>query len=387
MTVAEQTQSAPADRGGRVKVLRSGADLVLEMAGSWRLESRLPGSADVTAALDADPKPSRVRFDATALADWDSSLLTFLLRVVDLCSERGIPVETRDLPAGLQRLVALSLAVPEMKDARSGSIRLSVLSRVGTRAIAAAGSLRSALSFLGEVTIGIGKALGGKARFRGADFAVLVQQAGADALPIVSLVSFLLGLILAFVGAIQLQQFGASIFVANLVGIAMVRDMGALMTGIVMTGRSGAAYAAQLGSMGVNEEIDALVTTGLSPIEFLVVPRVLALTLMMPLLTLYADLLGILGGAFVGLTMLGHTWTEYTLQTRQAVEVSHVLGGMFKGAVYGSLVGLTGCLQGMRAGRSAAGVGDATTSAVVTGIVAIIVACGLFAWAWYVLGI
>jgi phospholipid/cholesterol/gamma-HCH transport system permease protein len=237
------------------------------------------------------------------------------------------------------------------------------------------------------MVLAVGRALRGKARFRGTDLALLVQQSGFEALPIVTLVTFLLGLILAFVGAIQLQTFGATIYVADLVGVAMVRDMGALITGIIMAGRSGAAFAAQLGSMKVTQEIDALETMAISSIDFLVLPRVAALCMMMPFLTLYGDAMGILGGGFVGVTMLGLSPVEYLLQTADAVSLSHVLGGVFKGTVYGALIALAGCLRGMQSGKSSSAVGDAATSAVVTGIVAIIVACGLFAYVFYALGI
>ena len=201
-----------------------------------------------------------------------------------------------------------------------------------------------------------------------------------------TLVSFLLGVILAFVGAVQLEQFGATIYVANLVGVAMVRDMAALITGIAMAGRSGAAFAAQLGTMKVNQEIDALNTAGLSPLEFLVLPRLVALMVMMPALTLYAQLMGIVGGAAVGVTLLDISLTAYVQQTTSAVGIGDLLGGVFKGAVYGGLIALAGCLRGMQAAKSSAGVGDAATSAVVTGIVAIIAACGFFQFVFYLLG-
>jgi phospholipid/cholesterol/gamma-HCH transport system permease protein len=216
---------------------------------------------------------------------------------------------------------------------------------------------------------------------------VLVQQAGAEALGIVTLISFLIGLILAFVGAAQLEQFGAAIYVADLVGVAMVRDVGALMTAIVMAGRSGAAYAAELGSMKVTQEIDALTTMGISPLEFLVIPRILALALMMPLLTIYADFMGILGGAFVGISMLDLSFTTYIQQTAGALSLHDLVGGLFKAAVYGILVALAGCLRGMQSGTSSSAVGVATTSAVVTSIVLIISACGAFAVIFYALGI
>ncbi len=243
------------------------------------------------------------------------------------------------------------------------------------------------LGFLGEATLAFGRLVRGQARFRARDFWLLVQQAGADALPIVTLISFLVGTIFAFVGAVQLERFGATIYVADLVGIAIVREMGAVMTAIVMAGRTGAAYAAQLGTMKVTQEIDALTTMGFSALDFLVLPRMLALCLMMPLLCLYADALGVLGGSLIGIGMLHLPPATYFNQTFNAVALSDLGGGVLKASVYGVLVAIAGCLRGLQSGSSSSAVGDAATSAVVTGIVAIIVACGIFAVVFYILGI
>ena len=180
---------------------------------------------------------------------------------------------------------------------------------------------------------------------------------------------------------------GAQIYVADLVGIAMVREMGAMMAGIIMAGRTGAAYAAQLGTMKVTQEIDAFTTMGFSPLEFLVLPRMIALILMMPLLVLYADFVGILGGAAVGLGMLDLSWTTYFRQTAGAITLTDLFGGVFKGSVYGVLIAISGCLRGLQCGSSSSAVGDATTSAVVTGIVFIIATSGMFAVVFYALGI
>jgi phospholipid/cholesterol/gamma-HCH transport system permease protein len=203
----------------------------------------------------------------------------------------------------------------------------------------------------------------------------------------VGLISFLVGVILAFVSAVQLKQFGAQIYVANLVGVAMTREMGALMSAILMAGRTGAAFAAELGTMKVTQELDAFTTAGFAIPEFLVLPRVMALVLMMPLLCLYADLLGILGGAAIGVGVLDLSWTMYIGQTIHAIRLGDTIGGLFKSAVYGGLIAGAGCLRGLQAGSSATAVGKAATSAVVTSLVAIIVACGVFAVLFYVLGI
>jgi phospholipid/cholesterol/gamma-HCH transport system permease protein len=243
------------------------------------------------------------------------------------------------------------------------------------------------LAFIGEATIAFVRMLAGKAKFRPHDLFITIQESGAQALPIVSLISVLVGLILAFVGAIQLRMFGAQIYVADIVGIAMVRVMGAIMTGIIMAGRTGAAFAAQLGTMQTNEEIDALRTLGISPMEFLVLPRMLALMLMMPLLCVYADLMGIFGGFIVGVGMLDITPMQYYMQTKSAVSLTNLSIGLFHSAVFGVLVALSGCLRGMQCGRSASAVGEATTSAVVTAIVTIIIATAIITFACQVLGI
>ncbi|MGE0161373.1 MAG: MlaE family ABC transporter permease [Gemmatimonadales bacterium] len=363
--------------------------LVIRLAGSWHLESGFPPLDDVERELASGWKPNGVAFDAEDLGSWDSGVLAFLATTSKLARQRGIPVDRSGLPKGLARLLALAEAVPEKKDAHAEEDLDDpfFLQRIGARAIHTQMMFKSGLSFVGKLVQSFGRMLRGRARFRGSDLWLLVQQSGIEALPIVTLVTFLLGLILAFVGAIQLETFGATIYVADLVGVAMVRDMGALITGIIMAGRSGAAFAAQLGSMKVTQEIDALETMAIPTMDFLVLPRVIALLLMMPLLTLYGDAMGILGGGFVGVTMLGLTPISYLLETADAVSLTHAVGGVVKGTIYGVLIAITGCLQGVQSGKSSSAVGDAATKAVVTGIVSIITACGLFAFVFYALGI
>jgi phospholipid/cholesterol/gamma-HCH transport system permease protein len=319
----------------------------------------------------------RLAFDTTDLAGWDSGLVTFLLDLLGLAAQRQLVVDQDGLPSGLRRLLHLATAVPERQGARRETIREPFLDRIGKETLALIASVGDLLGFIGEAILALMKLLRGQARFRPVELLLLIQECGAQALPIVTLISFLVGAILAFIGAIQLAMFGAQIYVANLVGMAMTLEMGAMMTAIIMAGRTGAAFAAQLGTMTVNEEIDALTTLGLSPMEFLVVPRMLALVTMMPLLTLYADLMGILGGGLIGVTVLGISPVEYFQQTRAALTLSACAQGLIKGGVYGLLVALAGCLRGMQCGRSAAAVGQATTSAVVTSIVCIILASAL----------
>jgi phospholipid/cholesterol/gamma-HCH transport system permease protein len=233
------------------------------------------------------------------------------------------------------------------------------------------------VGFIGENARAFSRLMTGRARFRGSDFALLIQQCGAEALPIVTLVSLLVGLILAYMGAIQLAQFGAQIFVADLVALGMAREMGAMMTAVIMAGRTGASFAAELGTMTVNEEIDALKSTGISPAEFLILPRLLALSIMMPLLCLYSILLGIIGGAVVGVAVLDLGYIGYFDATRNALSLGDFGAGLLRSSVYGAIVAISGCLRGMQCGRSASAVGAATTSAVVTSIVWIVVAAGL----------
>lgn len=381
------TAPAPAAGGGEISLSRSNdGTLVMRLAGPWRLRGTSPSPSPAQGEMESPP-PRRVAFDTSQLTAWDSSLLTFLTTVTEWCAQRQIPTDRGGLPNGVQRLLALAEAVPERADTRQSTVEASWLARLGRAVLDARDPAQRMLEFIGQVTVAMGKLVRRRAQYRTSDLLLLIQQAGADALGIIALISFLVGTILAFVGAVQLEQFGASIYVADLVGIAMVRDMGAMMTAIVMAGRTGAAYAAQLGTMKVTQEIDALVTMGISPLEFLVLPRIIALCLMMPLLCLFADLIGILGGAAVGVGMMKLPLLVYYNQTAHAVHISDLVGGVFKASVYGILVAISGCVRGMECGSSSSAVGDAATSAVVTGIVFIITACGMFSVLFYVLGI
>jgi phospholipid/cholesterol/gamma-HCH transport system permease protein len=351
------------------------------------LRNGLASAAAVETELRRVPPPSRVAFDAQELGLWDSSLLAFLAGVSASCSERGVALDATALPTGLHNLLDLAVAVPERAGARKELGTPPYLERLGARALAVVAEGGETLSFLGSMTLASVQLVRRNARYRASDLWLLIQQCGGEALPIVTLISFLVGVILAFVGAVQLKQFGAQIYVANLVGVAMTREMGALMSAILMAGRTGASFAAELGTMKVTQELDAFTTAGFSIPEFLVLPRVMALVLMMPLLCLYADFVGILGGATIGVGMLDLSWTMYLGQTTHAVRLGDTVGGLFKSAVYGGLIAGAGCVRGLQAGSSASAVGRAATSAVVTSMVAIIVACGVFAFLFYVLGI
>jgi phospholipid/cholesterol/gamma-HCH transport system permease protein len=337
--------------------------------------------------LTAPPQLQRLSFESQDLSGWDSGLLTFLLNLAEQCRAHTIDIDYTGLPAGVQRLLRLATAVPERQGARKAAGRESILGRTGQRVATSFAGALAIVAFVGQALVAFSKLVRGTARFRRSDLLLVIQECGAQALPIISLISFLVGLILAFIGAVQLQQFGAQIYIADLVGLGMVRAMGAMMAAIIMAGRTGAAFAAQLGTMTVNEEIDALSTMGISPMEFLVLPRMLALMLMMPLLCLYANLLGILGGYVIGVSMLGLGSREYFNETQAALDLTDISVGLINAAVYGVLVALAGCLRGMQCGRSASAVGEAATSAVVTALVWIIVATALLTIMYDVLGV
>jgi len=360
-------------RGEMIMEQPSADTLKVILSGPWKLGGELPGADKVQQALAGRPGVRNLVFDTRELANWDSGLLTFLVNVHTFCSQQQIRLNSDGLPQGAQRLLELASAVPEKKDARTAEEKVSFLAYLGNETVNFFRSAGELLEFIGDAVIAVLRLVRGKAQYRRSDLGLIIQAAGAQALPIVSLICFLVGLILAFIGAIQLKLFGAQIYVADLVGIAMVRLMAAIMTGIVMAGRTGGAFAAQLGTMQVNQEIDALKTLGISPMEFLVLPRMLALALMMPLLCLYANLMGILGGMVVGVGMLGIGFIQYYNETAGAIGLWNLGIGLFSGFVFGVIVALAGCMRGMQCGRSASAVGDAATSAVVTAIVGIIV--------------
>jgi len=352
--------------------------LLVGLVGDWGAKSTKPGLGAVEKEL-AGGGVTVLAFDAANLGRWDSGLVAFVFKCLDLCTQKGVKVRMETLPEGLAKLIGLAVAVPEKKGAARSKVLPPFLQRVGTSGLATWEGGVDMLRFMGENVIAFFKMARGKAQFRWVDTFMVMQECGPQALGIVALINFLIGLILAFVGATQLAMFGASIYTADLVGIATVREMGCIMTGIILCGRTGAAFAAQLGTMKVNQEIEAFQTFGISPIEFLVLPRMLALILMMPLLCVFADVIAIGGGFLVSALMLDVSPQLYLNRTIEAINLSGFLLGIIKGAYFGVVIALTGCLRGMQCGTNAAAVGEATTSAVVTGITTIIASDGLFA--------
>jgi phospholipid/cholesterol/gamma-HCH transport system permease protein len=366
----------------------SSDEMTIRIGGVWRLRHGI--GRDVAVArreLSGNKELHKVTFDASGLKSWDSSLLTLVAGIEDVCREAHIEIDRSGLPEGARRLLELASGGPNSSAEVRAIRRQGVFERVGQRILDRVDALRGPLAFLGNVSRAFARMLIGRARYRGVDFMEATRACGIEALGIVALISFLSGVILAFMGAVQLRQFGAAIYVANLVAIAMVREMGPMMTAVIMAGRTGAAFAAQLGTMKVRQEVEALETMGISPIEFLVLPRLVPLVLMMPLLALYSDFIGVFGGAAIGVGMLHLSLTSYLHISATSIYPMTFVGGVFKSFVYGILIGLAGCYQGMRCGNNAAAVGQATTSAVVNGIVMVVVACGMFAMVFSVLDI
>lgn len=346
----------------------------LTFTGDWQFETGLPDTDELITRLE-NISSGTLLFEGANLGRWDSGLVTLLLRLLDHCQRQNISVDASGLPEGLQRLLRLARAIPENPGQRRRPPRNeALLTKIGNLTLDVHQTWHDALQFIGEAILCSGNLLRGRPRFRRKDFIELLEDCGAQALPIVTLISVLVGMILAFVGAVQLRLFGADIFVADLVGLGMAREMAAMMTAVIMAGRTGAAFAAQLGTMQVNEEIDALKTMGIPPMDFLVAPRMLALMTMMPLLCIYSMFMGIIGGGLVSAAMLDIGLTPFFLRIQENIGLQHFIIGVGKALVFGVIVALTGCLRGLQCGRSAQSVGEAATSAVVTGIVLIVVA-------------
>ncbi|MEO7099009.1 MAG: ABC transporter permease [Luteolibacter sp.] len=362
---------------------RNGDQVVLELSGDWQRDGppvEVRGEA---------PDQAASRYSTENLGDFDSTLPAFIfahLRSVETAEDENAKPTLDGLPPNLLGLMELALAVPEESIARSKPAESSEIRKLGKFSIHVWQDILSLAEFTGQGVLSLGRFFTGRAGFRWRDFWVIVQECGAQALPIVSLISLLIGMILAFVGNVQLTDFGASLYVADLVGIAMVREMGVVMTAIIMSGRTGAAFAAHLGSMKANEEIDALRTFGFNPFDFLVLPRLIALILMMPILTVYSNLVGILGGMLVG-AAVGIPPVLFWNETLASVSLTTASLGVFKSFFFGAIIAMSGCLQGMHAGNSSAAVGEATTRAVVASITAIIILDSAFAAIFTVLDI
>lgn len=359
----------------------SGDDLEVFLEGVWRVTAPRPAWR----GLVEGRSPGIVRLRAGELGRWDSSLPLFVFAAQQWARERGIACDTDALPANLREVLS------QLARSHETSVPVdraeSFLTNVGLATADTLAKARAILGFVGECVLGVQRLARRPGKFRWGDCLGEMQQCGAMALPIVSLISFLVGVTLAYTGALVLRQFGGDIWIADMIGLSMVREMGAVMTGVVLAGRTGAAFAATLGNMKAGEEIDALETLGIPPVEFLVLPRIMALAIMMPLLTMYANALGILGGMVVAYGLLSIPPAAYWVEMLTIVDLSDIASGFIKAVAFGVIIGLSGCLRGLQAERSAAGVGQAATSAVVTALLLIVVADALFAVIFNALGI
>lgn len=346
-----------------------GGKTTLELSGDWKLgvTPEFPGG-------EGDGWPDS--FNTERLGTFDSTLPAYLLRKLRETEVEYPPLD--GLRDDLRGLMELALKVPERDDAKAQDEEPHGITKLGVRSSKTWLSLMSFLEFTGDTVLATLRFFTGRAGFRARDFWLTVQECGVGALPIVALISFLIGMILAFVGNVQLASFGASLYIADLVGIAMVREMGVMMTAIIMSGRTGAAFAAHIGSMNANQEIDALKTFGFNPFDFLVLPRLFALTLMMPLLTIYSNVIGILGGMLVG-AGVGIPPQLFLTEMLSIVDLTQGSLGVIKSVFFGAAIAIAGCFHGMRSGNSSAAVGEATTRAVVTSITVIIILDSAFA--------
>jgi len=379
VSARELTKSASVDASS------SGGTLTLRVSG-W-LDARTVASVweQVRRAVHRH-KPRQIVVEAAQIQYCDGAGIAMF---VDLQRQRGSAaarVEIRDLPAAYQPLLEL-FDPSEFKEVKHTQPEPAHLpQQLGEAAANLWHDMAALVRFVGELAAALGTAIRHPRHVRWRDALLAAENAGVNALPIVALISFLIGLIMAFQSAIPMRQFGAEIFVADLVSLSMLRELGPLMTAIIMAGRSGSAFAAELGTMKVNEEIDALTTMGLDPVRFLVVTRVLASVLMMPLLTLFSNLMGLLGGAVVFLS-LDFPLVTYYQQVLGAVSLKDLNGGLAKSFVFAILVAGVGCLRGLQTRTGASAVGLSATSAVVSGIVLVVIADGVFSVVFYYLGI
>jgi phospholipid/cholesterol/gamma-HCH transport system permease protein len=331
------------------------------------------------------PTPAELTLDVSAVAGLDGGATALLLELRAEAAAAGSTTEIVGATGRVQSMLELYGAHPKRPSLQPAPARIGILDQIG-REVRALLNESNALDFVGDAMLAGGQAVRTPQRVNWREVPRLMERAGADGIPIVLMINFLVGLVTAFQAAIQLKQFGANIFVADLVGLSVTRELAPLMTAIIVAGRSGAAFSAELGTMRVSEEIDALRTLGLDPYHFLVFPRVLALTLVTPLLTILADVIGIAGGLLVGMFSLDLTLHAYLAESEKALDLFSIFSGILKSAVFGLSIALIACQRGLATHGGAEGVGRSTTSAVVTSLFAIVVIDAVFTVIFHVFG-
>ncbi len=353
--------------------VRDGAGCQVILSGDW--VAREDGVEADPADRILEKGVRALTYETSGLGHWDSALIAFLLSLSTAAARLGVKVDEAGLPKAAGRLLALMADPAPMATVAASA---PALDRVGLWTLSAASQAAEGSALVGSLVLRGALGLRGKAAVRGEDIFSEMFDAGLSALPIVTVVNVLVGGILAFIGATELRTFGAGIYVADLVGVGMVREMAALMTAIIMAGRTGGAYAANIAAMQGGEEIDALRAFGIPVFDYLVLPKILALTAMMPILYLYGCAVGILGGLVAGAATLGITPLSFLIEARGSLSVTQLGLGLAKSFAFGILIAILACRVGLRAGRGAADVGRAATSAVVAGIVGVIALDAVF---------
>jgi phospholipid/cholesterol/gamma-HCH transport system permease protein len=362
-----------AGNGATIEARQAEGELRIVCGGDWIIGS-LGALSDKIAAI----RPAgirRVRFDLAGVDAIDSAGGWLISRTLGAMKAAGLDVAIEGAGPAQQALLDKVLAAglpPPILPHRHHRL-LDLLAAIGAAMIAFFRQARDLTAFFGAVTIGFFRLFVQPRRMRLTAFIAHIQQTGLNAMPIVGLISFLIGVVLAYQGADQLRRFGAQIFTVNLVGVSVLREMGILLTSIIVAGRTGSAFTAQIGTMQVNEEIDALRTLGLDPLDVLVLPRVVALMVALPLLAFYSDIMALIGGGLAAIFLLGMTASQYLTQLGHAATLTHFLVGISKAPVFAALIAMVGCFEGMRVSGSAESVGRLTTQSVVEALFLVIV--------------
>jgi len=376
------------------KRVKSNATCTTERIGS-QLQLMLVGKLDASAVAVLWSQIHRavehrgvelIVLDGAGITFCDGAGTALLVQVRQAAGRLKVAVEFRGLSAEVSKMLALYPADRLENAVVHSPQKLNFVAEFGKAFIEAMQGIRDHIVFLGELTAGLVRVAFHPAGLRQKDFLMATENSGARALPIIALLGFLVGLIMAFQGAVLMAQFGAEVYIADFVGKSVLRELGPLITAIIVAGRTGSAFAAEIGTMKVNEEIDALSTMGLDPVRFLVIPRVIAATLMTPLLAVMTNLFGMIGGAVV-MKGLGFPLVTYVNRVIAAVTLGDLLGGLVKALVFGFLIASAGCLYGLRTGEGASAVGQSSTRAVVSSITMIVIADGVFAVLFFYLGI
>ncbi len=367
-----------AENGASFEAKQADGELVIALRGRWTIG--LVAAVNSQAAALRPGGARRARFDLTAVEAIDSAGAWVISRTraalqaagLDVTIEGGGPAQE----ALLDKVLAAGLPPPAERHPHHYFIH--IVERIGAALIGFFKQGRDLLSFFGAVTIAFLRLFRQPRRIKFVAFIAHIEQTGLNALPIIGLISFLIGVVLAYQGADQLRRFGAQIFTVNLVGVSVLREMGILLTSIIVAGRTGSAFTAQIGTMQVNEEIDAMRTLGLDPLDMLVLPRVMALVVALPLLAFYSDILALTGGGIAAVFLLGMTPTQFITQLNHAVTLNHFLVGISKAPVFAMLISIVGCFEGLRVTGSAESVGRLTTQSVVEGLFLVIVFDAMF---------